>query len=171
LIRNDLKAEFFEALVKSNREKVIGWLKGKYDRFLLTECEDIFQEAAVELWKKFMSMTGWNGEPMDGMLYSICRNLATHHLQKLPVVEEWDDSYITQEREVETDFGYVSPDVYRMMQKERLYGLLDQLAPSDRELMRLHLDHVKMKDICSRLGYRSTQAVKNRKCMIVARLR
>jgi len=171
LIRNDSKTEFFENLVKREREKAIGWLQKKYGRFRLTECEDIFQEATLELWKKLVSMTEWAGESLDGLLYRICRNLATHHLQKLAVVEEWDDAYIDEEIAVETDFGYVSPDVYRKMQKERIYEVIDQLAPSDRNLMYMHLQHVKMKEICSRLGYSSSQVVKNRKRLIVARLR
>lgn len=171
MIRNDSKAVVFENLVKHERSKVIGWLKQKYERFLITECEDIFQEASLELWKKFVSMEGWNGEPMTGMLYRICRNLATHHLQHLPIEVEWDNSYYPEEGEVETDFGFVSPETYRMLKKEQLYGLIDQLAPADRELMQLHLGKVKMKEICRRLKFSSSQVVKNRKCKIVARLR
>lgn len=171
MIRNDSKAVVFENLVKHERSKVIGWLKQKYERFLITECEDIFQEASLELWKKFVSMEGWNGEPMTGMLYRICRNLATHHLQHLPIEVEWDNSFYPEEEEVETDFGFVSPETYRMLKKEQLYGLIDQLAPADRELMQLHLGKVKMKEICKRLKFSSSQVVKNRKCKIVARLR
>lgn len=171
MIRNDAKAVIFDTLVKHEREKAIGWLRTKYDRFPLAECEDIFQEASLELWKKLVSMKDWAGESVTGLLYRICRNLATHHLQKLPFEEEWDDAYYPEERAVETDFGYISPDIYRMMQKERLYQEIEKLQPSDRDLMLMHLRRMKMKDICQELGYRSSQVVKNKKCLIVARLR
>ena len=171
MIRNDEKAVVFETLVNNEREKAIGWLRNKYDRFSSAECEDIFQEACVELWKKFVSMTEWAGEPMTGMLYRICRNLATHHLDKLPYLVDWEDTYYPEDNAVETDFGYVTPDVYRMMQKEWLYHEIEKLQPKDRDLMLMHLRQVKMKEICKDLGFASSQVVKNRKGMIVKRLR
>lgn len=171
MIRNGEKTAVFENLVKTEREKAIGWLKSKFGRFLFTECEDIFQEACVALWRKMASMEDWAGQPMNGMLYRICRNVATHHLQQLPLTEEWDETCESDERMVEVDFGYVSPDVYRMMQKERLYGLIDRLGPTDRALMLMCLSHESQKDICDKLKFSSVQVVKNRKGKIVGRLR
>lgn len=171
MIRNDVKAGFFDKLVKSEREKAIGWMRKCYSLLSSAECEDIFQDASLELWKKLESMKDWDGESWIGMLYGICRNMASHHLDKLKPTEEWDDKFDSEVEEVDTDFGFISRDIFRMMQKERVYQVIENLPPSDRALMLMHLQHMKMKDICKELGLGSPQVAKNKKCKIVARLR
>lgn len=71
---------------------------------------------------------------------------------------------------VETDYGFISSETARMLQKERMYDEIDHLKPKDRSLIELFLQEVRMDKIAQRLGFRSTQVAKNRKSKIVVKL-
>jgi len=168
---DETKAVVFDLVVTNQREKMLGWLKEKYSSLTMSDCEDIFQEASWELWKKFLSMKDWNGEPIIGMLNVICRNIASHFLRKTFHYDEWLDEHYPSEVSVEVDYEYVSPGTYRMMMKERMYDLIDRLAPEEREFIEMYLNRMTMKDIAKKLGFATAQTAKNKKCRIVARLR
>lgn len=169
----DNKEVFFDKLVRRERGKVIGLLRKKYDYFPVTECEDIFQEGAMELWKKLQKMLDWEHENLEALLMTICRFISTHHLQKMMHFSktEWDDRLYPEEHQVETDYGYVSQDVARKCQAERVYSEIEHFKPKDQDLMRMHLEGAKWKDIYPSVGLKSEAAAKNKKSKIVVRLR
>lgn len=158
-------------LVRNQRSEVIGWLNARYGCLSVADCEDIFQDASWELWKKFQAMKEWNGEPILGLLKVICRNVATHFLKGMVHYEEWCDEYYPKEVAVETDYGFVSPQTFRKMLKEQMYQMIGHLSPKDDSLMTMYLNGMTMKDISRKLGFKTEQASRNRKCKIVARLR
>lgn len=174
MIRKDttldtVKTAFFNTLVLNQREEVISWLRFKYGNLPYADAEDIYQEASWELWKKFRSMD-WHGESMIGMLKVICTHVHGHWLRSQFWKEDWNDKFYPQEDGVEMDYGYVSSDTARMMKKEYMYALIDQLDPADRSLMEMYLQKVRMDKIAEKLGFRNAQVARNRKCKIVVKL-
>ena len=103
MIRKNVKAAFFDTLVKNQREEILAWLRFKYNNLPYADAEDIFQEASWELWKKLSQMDDWKGEPMIGMLKVICAHMHGHWLSKQRWSEDWDDRYYPQDNGVETD--------------------------------------------------------------------
>ena len=164
-----VKASFFDTLVLNQREEVISWLRFKYGNLPYADAEDIYQEATWELWKKLSTMD-WNGEPMIGMLKVICSHVHGHWLRGQVWKEDWDDKFYPQEDGVEMDYGYVSSETARMMLKEHLYAMIDRLEPTDRSLMTMYLQKVRMDKIAQQLGFRNAQVARNRKCKIVVKL-
>jgi len=171
LIRNDARESIFEVLLTRERGKVIGWLQKKYERFTITECEDIFQEGSVELWKKFRTVADMTEVEFGKLLFSICRNLSSHHLHKIPEKVEWDDHFYPQETQVEADYGYIGPEQARILLKERMYSEIGRLNANDQQFMKLHLDGLSLKEVAKRVALKSEQSAKNKKSRIVVRLR
>lgn len=170
MIRNEAtKVVFFDTLIRNQREEVLSWLRFKYTNLSYTDAEDIYQEASWELWKK-LSKENWNGEPMTGMLKAFCRNVHSHWLREQVWHEDWDDKFYPQDNGVETDYGYMSSETARLLLKERVYEMIELLSPKDRSLMEMYLQNVRMDEIARRLGFRSAQVAKNRKCKIVVKL-
>lgn len=161
------KTVFFENLVWNQRERVLSWLRFKYNNLSYVDAEDIYQLATVELWKKLSQMHDWNGEDMTGMLKVMCRNVYGHWLRKQTWKEDWDDKFYPHDIGVETDYGYISSEIARMLLKERMYSLIEQLEPKDRMLMEMYLDNVGMDKIAQQLGFRNSQVARNRKSKIV----
>ena len=171
MIKNETtKSVFFETLVWNQREEVISWLRFKYGKLSYADAEDIYQEASCELWKKLCEMDDWHGQPMTGMLKVICAHMYSHWLRKQTWHEDWDDRYYPQDDGVETDYSYISSETARMLQKERMYEMLNRLDPQDRSLMEQYLKNVRMDEIAHRLGFRNAQVARNRKCKIVVKL-
>lgn len=170
MIRNEAaKVEFFDTMIRNQRDEVLSWLRFKYTNLSYADAEDIYQEASCELWKK-LSTQNWQGESMVGMLKAICRNIHSHWLRSQVWNEDWDDKYYPQDEGVETDYGYISSDTARMQMKEFVYKMIDRLSPKDRSLMEMYLQNVRMDKIAEQLGFRSAQVAKNRKCKIVVKL-
>lgn len=171
MIRNEAeKAVFFDTLVWNQREEVIAWLRFKYSNLSYADAEDIYQEASIEFWKKYSALTDWGGEDMTGMLKVFCRNVHGHWIRGQVYYKEWDDKYYPQDDGVETDYGYVSSEIARMMLKERMYEMIEHLTPKDRSLMEMYLQKVRMDKIAQQLGFRSSQVARNRKTKIVVKL-
>lgn len=171
MIRNEAaKAVFFETLIQNQREEVISWLRFKYRNLPYADAEDIYQEASVELWKKFREMDDWCGESLVGLLKTICRNVYGHWIRHQVRMEEWDDVYFPQDNGVEADYGYISSEKARMLLKEFMYANIDRLNANDRSLIELHLQNVRMDQIARELGFRNAQVARNRKCKIVVKL-
>lgn len=171
MIRNEAaKAVFFETLVWNQREEVIAWLRFRYSNLPYEDAQDIFQDASVALWKKFLKMSDWNGEPLIGLLKVICRNIYGHWLRSQQPTEAWDDKYYPQDDSVEGDYAFISGETARMLLKERMYTMIDQLPPKDRSLMNMHLQNVRMDEIAQKLGFRNSQVARNRKSKIVVKL-
>lgn len=171
MIRNEAaKAEFFETLVRNQREEVLSWLRFKYSNLSLADAQDIFQEASTELWLKLRKMADWQGEPMIGMLKTFCRNVHGHWLRGQVWNEDWEDKYYPQDNGVETDYGYISSATARMLLKERMYEMISLLNPKDRSLMEMHLQNIRMDKIARQLGFQNSQVARNRKCKIVVKL-
>lgn len=164
------KAVVFDLLVKNQRYEVIYWLKSKFSRLTLSDCEDIFQDASCALWTKLQTMHDWKDKPIIGLMKVICRNLATHLLRGMAHYEEWSDTYYPEETAIEMDYGFISPEFYRKTLKEQMYQMIDRLAPQDNRFMKLYLDGMSMKEISRKLGFKAEGTSKNKKCKIVARL-
>lgn len=171
MIKNEAtKAAFFETLVWNQREEVISWLRFKYTNLSYADAEDIYQLATMELWKKLNDMPDWHGEDMTGMLKVMCRNVHGHWLREQVWKEDWNDKFYPQDNGVETDYGYITSDTARMLLKEHMYKLIDQLEPKDRSLMEMYLQKVRMDKIAQQLGFRNSQVARNRKSKIVVKL-
>lgn len=171
MIRNETtKIAFFENLVWNQREKVVSWLRFKYNNLSYADAEDIFQDASFGLWEKFCKMNEWNGESIIGMLKAICRNTYGHWLRKHNWSEEWDDRYYPTDDGIEVDYGYISSEEARMLLKEKMYEMIETLQPKDRSLMEMHLKNVRMDEIARQLGFRNAQVARNRKSKIVVKL-
>lgn len=171
MIRNDAKESVFEVLLTRERNKVIGWLKQKYERFPITECEDIFQEGSIELWGKFKSAVDMTEHEFDKLLFTICRNLSSHHLRKSHDNVEWQDSYYPEEVQVETDYGFIGPGMARILMKERMYEEIGRLNAKDQHFMQLHLQGLSFKEIAKRVELKGEQTSRNKKSKLVVRLR
>lgn len=162
----------FESLVNSQREQVIYWLKSKYEHLSYWDAEDIVIDAAYALWEKLKTVKDWVNQSQEGLFRVIAKNTYTHWLQKKHGIfsAEWDDSYYPHDEGVELDYCYVSSETAHMLLKERMYDLIDQLKPKDRELMLLYLQNVRMDEIAEKLGLKNQQVAKNKKRKIVVRL-
>lgn len=171
MIRNEEeKAVFFENLVRNQREEVLSWLRFKYSNLPYADAQDIFQDASYELWKKLCEMDDWQDESWVGMFKGTCRNIHGNWRRGQVWHEEWDDKFYPEDSGVETDYGYITSDTARMLLKERMYELIDQLKPKDRSLMVLYLQNVRMDKIAQQLGFRNSQVARNRKSKIVVKL-
>ena len=170
MIKNETKEVFFETLVWNQREEVLSWLRFKYSNLSYADAQDIYQEASVELWKKFLGMTDWHGEDMTGMLKVFCRNIHSHWLHKQVCREQWDDRYYPQDVGVESDYGFITSETAHKLLKERMYERIESLEPRDRSLMELYLQKVRMDKIAQQLGFRTAQVARNRKSKIVVKL-
>lgn len=171
MIRNEeAKAVFFENMVLNQREEVLSWLRFKYNDLLYADAEDIFQDASWELWQDFCKRADWHGESLVGRMKVFCRNIHGHWLRHHSHTVEWDDSYYPQDVSVESDYGYISGGTARMMLKERMYAMIDRLAPKDRSLIEMYLQDMRMDEIAHKLGYKNQQVAKNRKSKIVVKL-
>lgn len=172
MIRNDeLKAAIFEKLVKNHRQEVIWWLNRRYKNLSVEDCEDVFQEGSLELWKKFRDeMDDWKGEPITGLLKTICRNIATHYLRGKVESSSWDDKFAPEANSIEMDFGYITPSSYRDLLREKMYSLIDQLHDDDRKFIQMYLNKMSSERLRETFGFKNTNVVKVRKRRIVERL-
>lgn len=171
MIRNDVKESIFEVLLNKERGKVIGWLKKKYERFTITECEDIFQEGSLALWNKFKAAVDMTEGEFDKLLFTICRNISSHHLHKIPETVTWEDSYYPEEVQVEADYCFIGPGMARILLKERMYEQIGRLNAKDQQFMNLHLQGLTFREIAKRVALKNEQTAKTKKSKIVVRLR
>ena len=155
----------FNEMVTNCAGDIVRWLCGRYARLRIEDSEDIVMESAMSLWERVVGMGELTRRDMLNMLRRMAQYRYTHWLQKQHFTEEWDDSRLQYGWE-ERDYGWDRGSWETVMRRERLDEALAQRTPKDQRLVELTLAGLRDKEISDILGYKSVNAVKNRRCTI-----
>lgn len=161
-----MKKSVFDSVVLTHRGEVLKWLCGRYKDLRWDDGEDIIQDSCCSLWKWASQHTGLNVKDLTCMWKKMSRDTYTHWLAKSRRTEEWDDRRLQYGWE-ERDFGWDRGNEAKILKRELFYDCLESLKDKDRQLMKLLLAKVKMKDIAEQLGYKNEQVAKNRKRTVI----
>lgn len=170
MIRNEVvKAAFFESLVQAKRQQICKDLAGKY-KINYDDVEDIYQDVIFHMWTHQFATNKWREGKMDGLLWTICDRMTYKWVKRHKRFEEYDESHDSAEPVVETQNGFLSISLLKLMHKEELYAMLDRLDPRDRKLMEMVVANIRMDQVAKEIGFKNAQVARNRKHKIVVKL-
>lgn len=169
-MRNSKKETAIEALYSEQFQKCVTFIKKHFDKLSDSQtCEDIVQDSIIDLWKKYSDKPI---NELEKLLLTIAYNKAASVMKKLGKYQfsEWDEQYMVEH---ETANAFVD-DAYNMdylYKAERFDRELEKLGTSDRQLLLMCLAKTPAKEMALQLGYKSVQAVRNRKSVILEKMR
>ena len=160
----------FNEVVTKCTGSMVSWLCGRYAGLRTEDSEDIVMETVMALWERVVGMDELTHRDMLNMWRRMAIYRYTHWLRGQRFTDEWDDSRLQHGWE-ERDYGWGQGSWEAVMRRERLDEALSHRTEKDQRLVQLTLDGLHDKEIGIILGYKSVNAVKNRRHVIKESLR
>ena len=160
----------FNEVVNGCAGDIVRWLCSRYAGLRLEDSEDIVMETVMALWERVIKMGELTRRDMLSMWRRMTLYRYTHWLRGQRFTEEWDDSRLQYGWE-ERDYGWDRGAWDTVMRRERLDEALSHRTQKDQRLIQLSLEGLRDKEIGTILGYKSANAVKNRRHLIKESLR
>lgn len=142
----------------------------KFGKFLDTQaCEDIVQESIIDLWKHYADKPI---KDLKKLLPAIAKNKAAGLVKKLERYQftEWDEQRMAENATYDA-FEEDSRSMKYLWQAERFDQELEKLGEKAKHLILMSMKKTPAKVMALQLGYKSVQAVRNRKSVILEKMR
>lgn len=169
-MRNSKKETVLKALYAEPFQKCAAFIEKHFNKFSDSQaCKDIVQESIIDLWREY---TDKPIKELEKLLFTIAYNKAASATKKLGKYQftEWDEQRMA-ENETSDAFEEDSRSMIYLLRAELFDQELKKLGEKDRELMVMCMEKTPAKEMAQRLGYKSVQAVRNRKSAILEKMR
>lgn len=137
----------------------------KFNSLTKEDCEDIVENSLIEIWERYPDKSM---QEQIKLFNTIWPRMASGVCKKSNPRMEWNSA---MEFDATNDDDWKQADAWKYLTNvERFEQEVEKLAPRDRELVTLCLQHLPAQTIATRLGYKSVQVVRNRKHAIFSKI-
>lgn len=153
-------------VVRNRENAVMLWLCNKYKGMPVEEAEDIVQESCIDLWiwcnrKGYTDLTETD---YVNLWKKFCRNKTSKWLKN-----RFSDSVLDDEKRML--LPACSDENVELTRRELLYECIERMNHKEKTLITMVLDSKDAIDICSVLGFKDKNVLKNIKCRTIQKMK
>lgn len=163
---NNNGTQVFNRVMRDGKNTMALWLRGIFNGLSKDDAADIVQESSVDLWLwcNKNGRTNLGEKDVFRLWMTFCRFKHSHWMSKASKMTPLSDVVINT----------TADDSYNesLMEKRAiLYDCLDSIGDKERTLMTMTMDGKDTDEICSALGFKNKDVLKNFKCRTLKKMK